>query len=95
MKVFEELSKDVLIKTFDYGFGPGTYKDRFGTESWPEASVYIFAQRLYPVFVNILRSCVMGLSLGLEYILRNLGLRGWIKRRWRNVLQTKSAESTC
>lgn len=87
LKALEDLSKDSLIRIFDYGFGPAIYKDRFGAESWPEASVYIFAPRLYPVFINMLRTSVMGLNTGLEYIVNKTGFSGWIKRRWRNLLQ--------
>ena len=87
IKVLEELSKDPLIKTFDFGFGPGIYKDRFGTQSWPEASVYIFAPRLYPVLVNLADSSIRGLSLGLAFLANKLDITTKVKRRWRDYLQ--------
>ena len=87
IKVLEDLSKDPQVKTFDFGFGPGKYKDRFGTEYWTEASVQIFAPRLYPIFINIVRTLTTGLNRGLEYTLNKTGLTDWTKRRWRNLLQ--------
>jgi hypothetical protein len=89
LKVLEDLMGNTAIRIFDYGSGEAIYKERFGTDSWPESTVYIFAPRLYPILVNILQSSVTGLSLTLEYILNRTGLVGWIKRSWRKKLETK------
>jgi len=93
VKVIEDLCVDATIDTLDYGFGDAAYKERLGTKSWPEASVYIFAPRLYPVFINILQSSTRSLSLGLECVLRRIGLIHWVKRCWRNLLQAKNPKS--
>lgn len=89
VKVLEDLSQNTPVEIFDYGFGSADYKERFGTESWPEASVYIFAPRFYPVIINVLRSSVRNLNAGLQYIMEKIGFVGWIKRQWRNFLQPK------
>jgi len=91
IKVLEDLIQDSDVSVLDYGFGAATYKERFGTRSWPEASVYVFAPRVYPVLVNMLRSSMMGLSRGMAYVLDGTGLTGWTKRRWRNLLQAKNS----
>lgn len=86
-KVFDALCLDLNVDAVDFGFGDAQYKQSFCDLSWTEASVYIFAPRLYPVLINILQSSMMGLSLVLECALNKIGLRGWVKRRWRNLLQ--------
>ncbi len=90
VKVLEDLSRSTDVKVFDYGFGDAAYKERFGTESWPEASLYIFAPRLYPVFVNILRSSVTGLNAVLGYFTNKIGSSDVVKRWWRNRLQEQN-----
>jgi len=90
LKIFERLSRDDKVLKYDYGFGDATYKQRFGTVSWPEVSVHIFAPRLHPLFVNATRSFVMGMNQGLGYFTNKIGSVGWIKRRWRNVLKKSS-----
>jgi hypothetical protein len=95
IKVLEDLVQDSNVRVFDYGFGAAAYKERFGTESWSEASVYVFAPRVYPVLVNMLRSSMAGLSSGIRYVLDGTGLTGWIKRQWRNSLQARNSGSKC
>ncbi len=93
LKVLEDICADPDTESIDFGFGDADYKRSYGTEQWEEASVYIFAPRLYPIFINILRTSATGLNIGLEYIVNKTGFAGWIKRRWRNLLQAKSVES--
>jgi hypothetical protein len=92
IKVVEDLIKNSNVRVFDYGFGAATYKERFGTESWPEASVYIFAPRIYPIIINMLRSSVGVVNAALHYILHKIGSVSWLKRQWRNFLQTKNSD---
>lgn len=93
IKVVEDLIENSNVRVFDYGFGAAGYKERFGTKSWPEASVYIFAPRLYPVIVNILQSVVGGVDAILHYIAQKLGSVSWLKRRWRDSLQMKKSDT--
>lgn len=95
VKVIEDLCTDPTIDTLDYGFGDAAYKERFGTKSWPEASVYIFAPRFYPIIINLLRGSVMSLNVCLQYVLQKIGFLEWVKRQWRNLLQGKNADSEC
>jgi CelD/BcsL family acetyltransferase involved in cellulose biosynthesis len=95
VKVLEDLSQNTPVKIFDYGFGSAGYKERFGTDFWPEASVYIFAPRLYPVIINVLRSSVNSANAGLQYVVQKIGSLGWNKRQWRNLLQAKNPDSKC
>jgi len=93
IRVMEDLIEQSNVRVFDYGFGAAAYKERFGTKSWPEASVYIFAPRLYPIIINILQSSVGTLNTGLQYVVQKMGSVGWIKRQWRNLLQAKNPDS--
>jgi len=95
VKVLEDLSQNTPVEMFDYGFGSAGYKERFGTECWPESSVYIFAPRLYTVIISILRSFVGSLNAGLQYVVQKIGSVGWIKRQWRNSLQAKNPSGKC
>jgi hypothetical protein len=84
------LSKQFDINdTFDFGFGGARYKSDYGNKHWHEASLYIFAPRFRAVCVNLLYSAVGGLSLGLNYLTDRAGFTRRLKRRWRNLLQSR------
>lgn len=95
LKVLENLCRDHTVENYDFGFGDAEYKRSYGTNQWKEASLYIFAPRFYPVLVNMLQSSMLGLSLGIEYVLNKTGITSWIKRHWRNCLQAKNPKSKC
>ncbi len=61
-------------------------------EQWQEDLFYIFAPRPYPIFINMVRTSTMGLNTSLEHIVNRLGLTGWIKRRWRDLLRIRNVE---
>ena len=86
VKVLEDLCRDPLAERFDFGFGDAQYKSTYGSECWDEASVYIFAPRPYPVFINALRRSMHGLSRGLMCALDRFGLVNSVKRHWRSQL---------
>jgi hypothetical protein len=86
-KVIEDLCSDPDVSLLDYGFGDALYKRKFGSLSWQEASVFIFAPRLYPVLVNLADSSIRGLSLGLAFLANKLDITTKVKRHWRDYLQ--------
>lgn len=92
LRVLESLCEDPTIDYFDFGFGGGEHKRWGNNQPWYEASVYIFAPRPYPIFVNMLRTSTIGLNTSLKYLMSKTGWTGWIKRRWRDLLQVRSAE---
>jgi hypothetical protein len=92
IRVLEDICADPDIEFVDFGFGDADYKHSYGDKQWQEASVYIFAPRLYPIFINIVQTFTIGLNKSLEYILHKTGLVGWIKRRWRDLLQVRSVD---
>ena len=93
LKVLEDICADPDTESIDFGFGDADYKRSYGDKQWQEASVYIFAPRLYPVFINMLRTSATGLNRSLKYILNRTDLTGWVKRRWRNLLQRRASEN--
>ena len=90
LKVLEDICADPDIEFIDFRFGSAEYKRSYGDMHWPEAMVYISAPRLYPIFINTLRSSMSGLNTGLEYMLIKTGFANRVKRRWRNLLQTNN-----
>lgn len=88
MRVLEELCRNPSVELFDFGFGNAQYKHSYGNKQWAEASVYMFAPRFYPILINLLRAFTMGLSVSIEHVLKKGGFSDWIKRRWRNLLQS-------
>jgi hypothetical protein len=90
LKVLESLCEDSVINTMDFYFGDAEYKKRYGTVHWPEACVYIFAPRVYPISLNVLRCSITGVNAALAFLVNKIGSADWIKRRWRNVLRARS-----
>ena len=86
LKVLESLCEDTAINMIDFYFGDAEYKKRYGTEHWPEACLYMFAPRLYPMAVNALRCLVAGANAGLAHAVKKIGGTDRIKRKWRYLL---------
>ncbi|MHC4326644.1 MAG: GNAT family N-acetyltransferase [Planctomycetota bacterium] len=91
LNFLESICGDPMAKSFDFGFGDAEYKRLYSDQCWEEASVYIFASRLYPIFVNALRSSTMAVNVGMKYVANKVGVVGLIKRKWRNVLRARSS----
>jgi CelD/BcsL family acetyltransferase involved in cellulose biosynthesis len=87
------LCADSSVELIDFGFGDADYKSRFGSDSWEEASLYIFAPRLRTVFVNAVQASMTAVSSVAEVILRRTGLLRLVKRRWRDALRDSREES--
>jgi len=93
LRFLESICGDSAVDRFDFGFGDAEYKRSYGDKQWQEASVYIFAPRAYPVAINMLQSAVTGLSFAMNRFLEKAGFAGWLKRRWRNLLQSRPPNS--
>ena len=52
MRMIEELCAEDGIDVLDYGFGESEYKRRFGSESWEEEDVLVFAPTFRGVRIN-------------------------------------------
>jgi CelD/BcsL family acetyltransferase involved in cellulose biosynthesis len=88
MRVIEDLIADDAIHSLDYGLGESEYKRRFGSDSWEEEDVLIFAPTFRGVRVNATRTALEGaVALGRGVAART-GLTARVKRRWRRRLAT-------
>ncbi len=88
LHVLEELCHpDSGARVMDFGSGDAEYKSSYGDKEWEEASVFMFAPRFFPTMVNLLRTGITGLNVGLQRIVSKAGVTNWLKRRWRNRLQ--------
>jgi CelD/BcsL family acetyltransferase involved in cellulose biosynthesis len=93
LKVLESLCSDPAVRSLDFGFGNAQYKEQYANEHWMEVSVHIFAQRLYPICINISRSSMMGLNFALEHALSKTGFLPRMKKRWRSLLQQSTQQA--
>jgi hypothetical protein len=91
LKVLEGLCEDPSIELVDFYFGDAEYKNRYGTEYWQEANIYMFAPKMYPMFINALQVTTLGMNACLKYIVNKMDLTDRIKRQWRNLLSARSA----
>ena len=86
LAAMEEIWTDEpALRLFDFGIGDAFYKERFSNRCVEETPVYIFAPRLKPVAVNLLRSAVGGVSRSIqrsEKLAPHLKtMKRWLRRR--------------
>jgi CelD/BcsL family acetyltransferase involved in cellulose biosynthesis len=91
LKFIEETCQNPAVDSLDFGFGYAEYKQHFANQKWDEASLEIFAPRVFLIVINILQSSARGLSLAIKHVLNKTALTGWIKRKWRNFLQANNS----
>jgi CelD/BcsL family acetyltransferase involved in cellulose biosynthesis len=90
MRVIEDLIADDAIHRLDYGQGESEYKRRFGSDSWEEEDVLVFAPSFRGVRVNATRTALEGtVALG-RGIAARTGLAARLKRRWRKRLARRA-----
>jgi CelD/BcsL family acetyltransferase involved in cellulose biosynthesis len=86
-RMFEDLCADVAIRVVDFGWGDADYKRRFGTESWQEHDVVVFAPSPRGAVVNIVRTLVGGLDRAARRVLAATGRTNRLRRLWRSRLR--------
>jgi CelD/BcsL family acetyltransferase involved in cellulose biosynthesis len=90
MRVIEDLIGDDAILRLDYGQGESEYKRRFGSDSWEEEDVLVFAPTFRGARVNATRTALEGtVALGRGVAART-GLAARLKRRWRKRLARRA-----
>lgn len=88
LKVTEALCADPSVKYYDFGFGDTQYKKSYCDTQWTEAHVYIFAPRLFPVFVNLALSTTSTISVLTNKFVTKLGIRNSVQRyRHKRILK--------
>jgi CelD/BcsL family acetyltransferase involved in cellulose biosynthesis len=92
-KLIEALCADETIDTLDYGFGDAEYKRRFGSRSWVEQDIHLFAPTVKGIRTNALRSSTLGLGNLAQRALSQTGALDRLKRNWRDRLSRQSGGS--
>jgi hypothetical protein len=80
LKVTEALCADPSIEYYDFGVGDTQYKRSYCDTSWTEGHVYIFAARIFPVFVNLIQSTTSVISVLTNKFVTKLGIRNRVQR---------------
>jgi CelD/BcsL family acetyltransferase involved in cellulose biosynthesis len=83
VKLIEDLCADETIHALDYGFGDAEYKRLFGDRQWSEEDVLVYAPRARAVWINLVRTLVLGLSAAARAVVGNRQVVDRLKRRWR------------
>jgi len=92
-KIVEQLCGDPVVDSFDHSFGEGQHKRWGDSRQWPEASVSIFAPRLFPVFVNQIQSSTLAISILTQHVITKLGIHNSVQRYRRKKIPKKSPKS--
>lgn len=88
LKVTETLCADPSIAYYDFGFGDTQYKRSYCDTEWTEGHVYIFARRVFPVFVNLVLSTTLAISIFTKKFVTRLGIRNPVQRlRRKRILE--------
>ena len=92
-KVVEDMCKDPEVDSFDFSFGDGQHKQWGESKSRSEASVCIFAPRLYPILVNMIFSLTTATSRSIEYAVKKMNLIFHIQKYRRYLAMRKAGQS--
>jgi hypothetical protein len=90
MRMTEQLIADPDVRAVDYGLGDAEYKRRFGSESWEEADLRVFAPTLSALAVNAARAAILGAASVARTVLSRAGVLDRVKRGWRRRLAGSS-----
>jgi CelD/BcsL family acetyltransferase involved in cellulose biosynthesis len=89
MRMIDDLARDDDFHVIDYGFGDAEYKHTFGTESWHEADVLVFAPTLRGSWRNLGRTSVQGVDRSMRSVGAPMIAR--VKKAWRRRLQSSES----
>jgi len=86
LKLIEDLCEDETIHTLDFGFGDAEYKRRFGSTSWLEQDVHIFAGTAKGIRTALVRRTSLGLTDLVRRSLERTEAVDRVKKAWRDRL---------
>lgn len=86
VQLVESLTSDPDFAVLDFGFGDAEYKRRFGTASWEEESLALFARRPKPLTIGLLRAGIRTTNDAARSALGKAGLSGRMRSAWRRRL---------
>lgn len=86
VRLVESLTTDPDFGVLDFGFGDAEYKRRFGTGSWEEESLAVFARRPKPLAIGLLRTGISVTNDTARSVLGKAGVAGRVRNAWRRRL---------
>ena len=86
LDAIEHLVEDEGADVLDYGFGDAEYKRRFGSASWSETDVMLFAPTFRGLRINFTRTAILAGNRLARSLLERAGLAAALKKRWRRQL---------
>jgi hypothetical protein len=95
IKVVEQICDDPVVDSLDFSFGDFQHKHVGDRRQWAEASVFIFAPRPFPVFVNLIQSLTLATSMFAQRAITGLGIRNLVQRYRRRRIVRKHARAAC
>jgi CelD/BcsL family acetyltransferase involved in cellulose biosynthesis len=90
MRMFEDLIANPDVQAVDYGLGDAEYKRRFGSESWDEVDLHVFAPSARALAINAVRAAILGATTAARGALGRAGVLERLKRGWRRRLARSS-----
>jgi CelD/BcsL family acetyltransferase involved in cellulose biosynthesis len=90
VQIIEALERE-NVAAFDWGIGDAPYKRRFGTRSWEESTIRLFAPTIKGIKSKTLLAMTEVVSLVGKRILSGTQLEAKIKKIWRNRLASGGA----
>jgi Acetyltransferase (GNAT) domain len=90
-RMIDEFCGDPAVQAVDFGFGDAEYKRRFGSESWEECSVLLYAPRPRPLAIGAARAAIAASAVAATAVLTKLGWLDRVKRLARRQLQRQGA----
>ena len=85
VRVIEDLCES-RISSIDYGFGDAPYKRMYGTESWDEVTVHLYAKNVRASSARVVHRVAVGLHRRATAAVARGGLVARVKKRWRSRL---------
>lgn len=90
-RMIEDLCTDPTIQVVDFGSGDAAYKHQFGSDTFSEQNVLVFAPTFRATRINALRTAIDGADLAAKRVLRSVGSGDKVKTQWRSRLRASKA----
>lgn len=91
LQVLDDLCRDKQARVVDFGRGDDEYKQRFGTRSWFEGNVLIYAPTLRGARMNLTRTALQAGLGAAKRVAGHGGLARSMKKRFRERARRPSA----
>ena len=93
LKAFDDLCRDETARIVDFGIGEADYKERFGTISWREGSVIVYAPTFRGARLNLTRTALQTSIHAAKRIAGRGKLARSLKRRFRERARPRSGSA--